>query len=158
MKTFQEFQEEWITDLQNNGFGVSFKVYENPTAKDLSEILKDSFGSKDVRVLVDTKTGKVFAFNSLLIHETVIKYLKLDKKTTYKGIGLIRNGKIFLGFNREIDKVLFNNPKYDYSKLYYDEPYKAFQVMKKNCVYMYHPIFHEESIDRLLQRELKQEY
>lgn len=158
MLSFQQFSEEWITNLKNKGFGAEFKVYENPTAKDLSEILKDSFGSLDVRVLIDTQSGKVWAFNALLIHDTVLLHFKLNKERVYKGIGLIKNKKIWLGYNREISRVLFKNPMVDYSNLYYDEPYKAFQAMKKNCSYLYHPIFHSESIDQLLQNELKQEY
>lgn len=161
MKKFSQFiQEDWITDLQNKGpqnkpFGKAFKVYDKPTVSDLAEIQKDSYGTNDVRVLVDAKTGKVYAFNAQLIHATVIDYLKLDPKSTYKGIGIIRQGKIRLGQNREFDQVLLKNPPFNYKDLYYQDPEKAFELLKQNCTYLYNPIFLEDSVDALLKYELK---
>jgi hypothetical protein len=164
MNNFKQFiQEKWLSDLknkdlQNKSFGKAFKVYDNPTAADLADILKDSYGSPDVRVLINVKTGEVYAFNAQLIHATVIDYLKLDPKFIYKGIGIIKQGKIRLGQNREFDRVLLNNPPFNYSDLYYDNPEKAFEMIKQNCKYMYNKIFYENSVDALLKYELYSVY
>lgn len=93
-----------------------------------------------------------------LIHATVIDYLKLDPRSTYKGIGLIKQGRIRLGLNREFDRVLLKNPPFDYSNLYYDDPQKAFEKLKQNCKYLYNRIFYEDSVDALLRYELKSTY
>ena len=153
-------KEGWITDLQNMGpdnkpWGKAFKVYEKPSAADLAEIVKDGHGDLDVRVLIDTKTGIVYVFSSTLIHSTVINYLKLNNLTTYRGIGMIKQGKIRLGLNREVDLLLLRNPKFDYSELYYRDPHEAFERLKQNCAYMYNPIFTPDSVDALLKNELR---
>ena len=157
MKTFDEFiREDWLTNLKNPGFGKEFKVYDNPTPKDLGEIDADSYG--DVRFLVDAKTGKVYAFNALLIHDSVLKYLKLDPKSTYKGIGRVKRGKIYVGASREPYSVILNNPPFDYSSLYYEDPQLAFERLKQNCTYLHNPLFIPDSVDAMLRQELRAAY